>query len=148
MDFNFTDEQTMLRDSIAKFVAAEYDFDKRKAILKSGDGWSKKAWATFAELGLMAAPLPEEYGGLGGGPVDTALFAGVRPVPRRGPVHHRAAQIAGRVVEAPESTAHGDQCVLGEFLGHGPVAHQRHGPAHGVGAMAAVEVVDVGRGHG
>ncbi len=74
MDFNFTDEQTMLRDSIAKFVAAEYDFDKRKAILKSADGWSKKAWATFAELGLMAAPLPEEYGGLGGGPVDTLVI--------------------------------------------------------------------------
>ena len=35
MDFNFTDEQTMLRDSIAKFVAAEYDFDKRRAMLKS-----------------------------------------------------------------------------------------------------------------
>lgn len=74
MDFNFTDEQTMLRDSIAKFVAAEYDFDKRKAILTSADGWSKKAWSTFAELGLMAAPLPEEYGGLGGGPVDTLVI--------------------------------------------------------------------------
>jgi len=73
MDFNFTDEQTMLRDSIAKFVATEYDFDKRKAILASADGWSKKAWSTFAELGLMAAPLPEEYGGLGGGPVDTLV---------------------------------------------------------------------------
>jgi hypothetical protein len=74
MDFNFTDEQTMLRDSIAKFVAAEYDFDKRKAILQSADGWSKKAWGTFAELGLMAAPLPEEYGGLGGGAVDTLVI--------------------------------------------------------------------------
>ncbi len=74
MDFNFTDEQSMLRDSIAKFVAAEYDFDKRKAILASADGWSKKAWGTFAELGLMAAPLPEEYGGLGGGPIDTLVI--------------------------------------------------------------------------
>jgi pimeloyl-CoA dehydrogenase small subunit len=74
MDFNFTDEQSMLRDSIAKFVAAEYDFDKRRAILNSPDGWSKKAWATFAELGLMAAPLPEAYGGLGGGPIDTLVI--------------------------------------------------------------------------
>lgn len=74
MDFNFTEEQTMLRDSIAKFVAAEYDFDKRKAILASPEGWSKKAWGTFAELGLMAAPLPEAYGGLGGGPVDTLVI--------------------------------------------------------------------------
>lgn len=74
MDFNFTDEQGMLRDSIAKFVAAEYDFDKRRAILNSADGWSKKAWDTFAELGLMAAPLPEAYGGLGGGPIDTLVI--------------------------------------------------------------------------
>ncbi|MDX2236962.1 MAG: acyl-CoA dehydrogenase family protein [Hyphomonadaceae bacterium] len=72
MDFNFTDEQNMLRDSIAKFVAAEYDFDKRRAMLKSEDAW-KKNWATFAELGLMAAPLPEEHGGLGGGPIDVLV---------------------------------------------------------------------------
>jgi hypothetical protein len=73
MDFNFTDEQSMLRDSIAKFIAAEYDFDKRRAIIK-GDGWSKTAWSTYAELGLMAAPLPEEYGGLGGGAIDTLVI--------------------------------------------------------------------------
>jgi len=69
MDFNFTEEQTLLRDSIAKFAAAEYEFEKRRAILKSADGW-KRHWAQFAELGLLAAPLPEEYGGLGGGPID------------------------------------------------------------------------------
>lgn len=72
MDFNFSDEQNMLRDSIAKFAAAEYEFEKRRAALKSEDGW-KKNWAAFAELGLLAAPLPEEYGGLGGGPVDVMV---------------------------------------------------------------------------
>lgn len=72
MDFNFTDEQSMLRDSIAKFVAAEYDFDKRRAMLKSDDAW-KKNWATYAEMGLLMAPLPEEHGGLGGGPIDVLV---------------------------------------------------------------------------
>ncbi|MGE0045018.1 MAG: acyl-CoA dehydrogenase family protein [Hyphomonadaceae bacterium] len=72
MDFNFTDEQNMLRDSIAKFVAAEYDFDKRRAMLKSDDAW-KRNWATFAEMGLLAAPLPEAHGGLGGGPIDVLV---------------------------------------------------------------------------
>jgi pimeloyl-CoA dehydrogenase small subunit len=72
MDFNFTDEQNQLRDSLAKFLAAEYDFDKRKALLKSVDGW-KRNWARFAELGLLAAPLPEAHGGLGGGATDVLV---------------------------------------------------------------------------
>ena len=72
MNFDYTDEQNMLRDSIAKWAAAEYDFDKRRAALASEDGW-KKNWSTFAELGLIAAPLPEEHGGLGGGAVDVSV---------------------------------------------------------------------------
>jgi alkylation response protein AidB-like acyl-CoA dehydrogenase len=72
MNFDYSDEQNMLRDSIAKWAAAEYDFDKRRAMLASADAW-KKNWATFAELGLLAAPLPEEFGGLGGGHIDIAV---------------------------------------------------------------------------
>jgi alkylation response protein AidB-like acyl-CoA dehydrogenase len=74
MDFNFSDEQNMLRESIAKYAAANYDFDKRKAALKSEAGWNPAAWAAFAEMGLMAAPLPEAHGGLGGGPVDVLVI--------------------------------------------------------------------------
>jgi alkylation response protein AidB-like acyl-CoA dehydrogenase len=69
MNFDYTDEQNMLRDSIAKWAAGEYDFDKRREALKSEDAW-KKNWGTFAELGLLAAPLPEDFGGLGGGALD------------------------------------------------------------------------------
>ena len=72
MNFDYTEEQTMLRDSIAKWAAGQYDFEKRRAALASEDGW-KKNWATFAELGLLAAPLPEEAGGLGGGAIDVAV---------------------------------------------------------------------------
>jgi alkylation response protein AidB-like acyl-CoA dehydrogenase len=73
MDFNFTEEQTMLRESIARFVADKYDFDKRKAFLSADTGWDPANWAAFAELGLLAAPLPEAYGGLGGGPIDVMV---------------------------------------------------------------------------
>jgi alkylation response protein AidB-like acyl-CoA dehydrogenase len=69
MNFDYTDEQNMLRDSIAKWAAGQYDFEKRREALKSDDAW-KQNWAAFAELGLLAAPLPEEFGGLGGGPLD------------------------------------------------------------------------------
>ncbi|MEQ1616747.1 MAG: acyl-CoA dehydrogenase family protein [Terricaulis sp.] len=72
MNFDYTDEQDMLRDSIAKWATGQYDFDKRRAALSSEDGW-KTNWATFAELGLLAAPLPEAYGGLGGGALDVAV---------------------------------------------------------------------------
>ncbi|NDC59280.1 MAG: pimeloyl-CoA dehydrogenase small subunit, partial [Alphaproteobacteria bacterium] len=74
MDFNFTEEQQLLRDSIAKFAAANYDFDKRRAALKSEAGWNQAAWTAFAEMGLMAAPLPEDFGGLGGGPIDVLVI--------------------------------------------------------------------------
>jgi alkylation response protein AidB-like acyl-CoA dehydrogenase len=73
VDFNFTEEQTMLRDSIARFVGDKYDFDKRRAMLASEAGRDPSNWAAFAELGLMAAPLPEAYGGLGGGPIDVLV---------------------------------------------------------------------------
>lgn len=73
MDFNFTEEQSMLRDSIARFVADKYDFDKRKGFLAADAGWDPANWAAFAELGLLAAPLPEAYGGLGGGPIDVMV---------------------------------------------------------------------------
>ena len=72
MNFDYTDEQNMLRDSIAKWAAGQYDFDKRREALKHEDGW-KKNWAAFAELGLLAAPLPEAFGGLGGGAVDISV---------------------------------------------------------------------------
>lgn len=74
MNFDYTDEQNMLRDSIAKWASAEYDFDKRRAALADEAAW-KKNWATFAELGLLAAALPEEFGGLGGGPLDVSVIA-------------------------------------------------------------------------
>lgn len=72
MNFDYTDEQNMLRNSIAKWAAGQYDFDKRRAALASDDAW-KTNWATFAELGLLAAPLPEDFGGLGGGALDVSV---------------------------------------------------------------------------
>ncbi len=73
MDFSYTEEQTLLRNSVSKFLADRYDFETFKKISRSEAGWSKEIWQQFAELGLMAAPLPEEFGGLGGGPVDTMI---------------------------------------------------------------------------
>jgi alkylation response protein AidB-like acyl-CoA dehydrogenase len=73
MDFSFTEEQTLLRNSVSKFLADNYSFDTRRKIAKSEAGWRPENWKQFAELGLLAAPLPEEFGGIGGGPVETLI---------------------------------------------------------------------------
>ena len=72
MDFSFSEEQTLLRNSVSKFLADNYNFETFKKVSRTEPGWSKKNWKQFAELGLLAAPLPEAYGGLGGGPVQWA----------------------------------------------------------------------------
>ncbi len=73
MDFSYTEEQTLLRNSVSKFLADHYDFETLKKVSRSDAGWSPENWKQFAELGLLAAPLPEEFGGFGGGAVDTMI---------------------------------------------------------------------------
>jgi alkylation response protein AidB-like acyl-CoA dehydrogenase len=70
MNFDYTEEQQQLADSVRRYLANAYDFDKRKAIVRSDTGISDAVWATFAELGLTALALPEADGGFGGGAVD------------------------------------------------------------------------------
>lgn len=70
MDFSYSEEQQMLRDSIAKFVNQDYDFDTRQKIVASETGYSKENWKLFAELGWLMVPFKEEDGGLGGTAVD------------------------------------------------------------------------------
>lgn len=73
MDFSFTEEQTLLRNSVQGLLAGKYDFDTRRKIVKSADGMSKDVWAQFAEMGLLAAPFSEEQGGFGGGAIETMI---------------------------------------------------------------------------
>jgi len=70
MNFEYTEEQQQLADSLRRYLANEYGFDRRKAIIASPEGVSDIAWAAFAELGLTAITLPEADGGFGGGAVD------------------------------------------------------------------------------
>ena len=74
MDFSFSDEQILLRDSIHKYLSAKYDAAARMRIVTSAEGYSRECWQEFAELGLLAAPFPEEYGGLSGGAVETTVI--------------------------------------------------------------------------
>jgi pimeloyl-CoA dehydrogenase small subunit len=73
MDFDLSDDQRLLTDSVTRLMADQYSFAARKDYLKQDDGWSPALWSQFAELGLLGLPFAEEYGGFGGGPVDTML---------------------------------------------------------------------------
>jgi len=73
MNFEFTEEQIMLRDSVARFVQDEYVFETRQRIALTPEGMSRDNWRTFAELGWLSIPFAEEYGGFGGNAVDVML---------------------------------------------------------------------------
>lgn len=75
MDFDFTPEQSLLRESIAKYLTDHYTFEKRRAAVRSEQGWRPEIWKAFArELGFIGAALPEDVGGLGGGPIETMVI--------------------------------------------------------------------------
>ena len=69
MNFDYNEEQQLLADSVRRYLAKSYDFESRKKIV-AGQGWSKEAWAQFAEMGLTGLPVSAEHGGFGGGAVD------------------------------------------------------------------------------
>ena len=73
MDFDLTDEQRLLKDSIDRFIADRYGFEARRGYQAEPEGFSRANWAQFAELGLLGLPFSEADGGFGGTPVDTAL---------------------------------------------------------------------------
>jgi pimeloyl-CoA dehydrogenase small subunit len=74
MDFDLTDEQRMLSDSVRRLVSDAYDdFEHRKTYRAEPRGWSEANWRKFAEMGLLGLPFAEEDGGFGGGPLETMI---------------------------------------------------------------------------
>jgi len=73
MDFDLTDEQRLLKDSVERLIADRYDFEARRKFARDPDGWSSALWAQYAQLGLLGLPFAEAQGGFGGGPVETML---------------------------------------------------------------------------
>ena len=73
MDFDFTDEQRMLKDSVEQLITDRYDFEQRKKYLKEEAGYSRSQWAQYAEMGLLGLPFEERHGGAGCGPVETMI---------------------------------------------------------------------------
>jgi pimeloyl-CoA dehydrogenase small subunit len=73
MDFDLTDEQRMLQDSLQRLLAERCSFEQRLAGRDEPCGYSRVLWSRYAEMGLLGLPFPEADGGLGGGPVETLI---------------------------------------------------------------------------
>lgn len=70
MDFELNEEQRMMADSVRRFLGERYDFEKRRAIVRSAAGASEEVWRQLAEMGVLSIPFSEAAGGIGGGAVD------------------------------------------------------------------------------
>ena len=73
MDFDFTEEQRLLDETVRRLVKDEYDIPKRKTYMAAAEGFSRKLWQRYAELGLLGLPFAESEGGFGGSAVETMI---------------------------------------------------------------------------
>jgi pimeloyl-CoA dehydrogenase small subunit len=73
VDFDLSEEQRLLKESVERLIADRYSFEQRKKYLAEPDGWSREAWTQYAELGLLGLPFAEQHGGFGGGAVETMI---------------------------------------------------------------------------
>jgi alkylation response protein AidB-like acyl-CoA dehydrogenase len=70
VNFDYSEEQRLLADSVRRFVEKDYSFEARKRIVDSAQGWSEPVWKSMADIGLLGLALPVEHGGFGGRAVD------------------------------------------------------------------------------
>src|SRR6201990_977425 len=73
MDFDLSEEQRLLKESVDGLLTDSYDFDQRKKYMAEKGGWSKAFWGKLAEQGLLGLPFSEEDGGFGAGGVETII---------------------------------------------------------------------------
>ncbi|MBI2977794.1 MAG: acyl-CoA dehydrogenase family protein [Rhodospirillales bacterium] len=74
MDFTLNDEQRLLQESAERYLAKEYPFAVRRRLLATDLGFSRETWKAFADLGWLGIGIPEEFGGIGGSGVETAVL--------------------------------------------------------------------------
>jgi pimeloyl-CoA dehydrogenase small subunit len=73
MDFDLTEEQRLLKESVDGLLTDAYEFEQRKKYMKEKGGWSKAMWSKLAEQGLLGLPFAEDDGGFGAGAVETMI---------------------------------------------------------------------------
>ena len=74
MDFSFSEEQTLLQDSVERFIQNDYAFEARQNNVRDEQGFSAGNWKTFAELGWLGVPFSEADGGFGGSAIESMIM--------------------------------------------------------------------------
>ncbi len=74
MHFSLSEEQKLIKNSVEKFIRNDYDFNTRNKVIASKEGFDRKIWKQFGELGWLGVSFPEDVGGFGGGPVETNIM--------------------------------------------------------------------------
>ena len=74
MNFDLSEEQQLVSDSIERFVKDNYDLESRVAIVNQKPGFSQEHWKTMSELGWLGLPFGEDDGGFGGDQLDTMVL--------------------------------------------------------------------------
>jgi alkylation response protein AidB-like acyl-CoA dehydrogenase len=74
MNFDLSDDDAALQDSVARWVRQRYPFELRHRLARQAPGFSQEHWQEMAQLGWLALPFDEALGGLGGGALATMLM--------------------------------------------------------------------------
>ncbi len=104
MEFTFSEEQKMLRDSVSQYLGRAYAFDQRQAIIGSERGTSAEVWQQFREIGLIALPFPDDVGGLGGSTTDVVAISEVFGEHLLSEPYHSSVTLAGRALAMVEAS--------------------------------------------
>ncbi len=70
MNFELSDEQKLIAESVERFVQDNYPLETRRELAAKDPGFSREHWSTMAELGWLALPFEEADGGFGGNQID------------------------------------------------------------------------------
>lgn len=76
MDFELSDEQGMLRDTVREVLTRKYDIETLRAVTDTPLGWSREVWSSLAEIGILGLTFDERFGGMGAGPEELSVVMG------------------------------------------------------------------------
>src|SRR5438132_4902692 len=75
MNFDLSDEQRLLKESVDRLILDRYGFEDRRAYQRESRGYSEEMWSRYANMWLLALPFEEEHGGYGGNAIDAMVVA-------------------------------------------------------------------------
>ncbi|HEX5501641.1 MAG TPA: acyl-CoA dehydrogenase family protein [Thermomicrobiales bacterium] len=111
MDFDFSEEQSLLRNVAREFLTEQCPVAHVRAMMEDATGYDKGIYRQMADLGLLGLPFPESYGGSGLGMVEQAIV-----LEEMGRVAYPGPYFAGIVLAGGAVMASGDDAAKARYL--------------------------------